>query len=278
MAFDFPSAPALDDVYNDATSGKSYVYDGEKWQAQGGGGTTQPPASAYNFNIGLTLQADGITVDLDAATNVLLGGLLEPPPDGQPYARQNDAGVITWVPATATTRPALTSIDPVLLGTSDPATTLTVTGTGFTAASEIRINVFPMPTTFVSETEVTTPLDPAALGMGNYAVTVNTAGQSSMPLTLNIIDNPTLVSISPTSAAAGSGQITLSLVGTVFTTAAYCETAFSLDGVDQASTNINTPTTGQVYITPKATPGTTEVQVHNGTVLATTPPILFTST
>jgi len=46
MAFDFPTAPAVDDPYTDPVSGASYNYDGEKWVSSGGGGGggTTPPA------------------------------------------------------------------------------------------------------------------------------------------------------------------------------------------------------------------------------------------
>ena len=46
MAFDFPTAPAVDDPYTDPVSGAAYTYDGEKWVSAGsdGGGGTTPPA------------------------------------------------------------------------------------------------------------------------------------------------------------------------------------------------------------------------------------------
>jgi len=46
MAFDFPTAPAVDDAYTDPVSGASYTFDGEKWVSAGGGGGggTTPPA------------------------------------------------------------------------------------------------------------------------------------------------------------------------------------------------------------------------------------------
>ena len=45
MAFDFPTAPAVDDAYTDTVTGVAYKFDGEKWLA-GGGGATLPPADA----------------------------------------------------------------------------------------------------------------------------------------------------------------------------------------------------------------------------------------
>jgi hypothetical protein len=276
MAFDFPNTPVSNDEFTQ--NGVTYIWGGQAWLRKPGGVSTTPPASAYIFNNGLTLQADGVTVDLDPATDLLIGGHIEPPPDGQPYSRQNTGGVITWVPAGTTTRPFVTSISPTVVGTSDPDGTLTVTGANFTNASKIRVGVVPLQTTFVNVNTLTAQYRPATWGMGAHTITVNTSGQSSLPFTFNIINNPTITSISPTSAPAGSAEVTVNIVGTTFTTAAYAPTTFMLDGVD-ALTNVNTPTTGQTKITPKATPGaTTTVQVRDGTVQATTPPVTFTST
>jgi len=49
MAFDFPTAPAVDDPYTDPVSGAAYTYDGEKWVSSGGGGGggTTPPAGDF---------------------------------------------------------------------------------------------------------------------------------------------------------------------------------------------------------------------------------------
>lgn len=45
MAFDFPTAPAVDDAYTDTVTGASYTFDGEKWNSAGsGGGGGTPPA------------------------------------------------------------------------------------------------------------------------------------------------------------------------------------------------------------------------------------------
>ena len=65
MSFDFPASPVIDTVFTDTVSGKSYTYDGEKWQAQGGSSSSS-----------------GAT------------GVEEAPMDSTPYMRRDGA----WVP------------------------------------------------------------------------------------------------------------------------------------------------------------------------------------
>ena len=75
MSFDFPASPAIDTVYTDAASGKSFTYDGEKWQATGGnasGGGGTPPASG-DF---LPLTGGTMTGDLNlSAAKLIQGGM-----------------------------------------------------------------------------------------------------------------------------------------------------------------------------------------------------------
>jgi hypothetical protein len=73
MAFDFPSPAAVDDVFTDTASGKSFTYDGEKWQAVGVGssGGTTPPAGDF-----LPLTGGTMTGDLNlSAAKLIQGGM-----------------------------------------------------------------------------------------------------------------------------------------------------------------------------------------------------------
>ena len=50
MSFDFPASPVIDTVFTDTASGKSYTYDGEKWQAQGGSSSSSATGVSYVFD------------------------------------------------------------------------------------------------------------------------------------------------------------------------------------------------------------------------------------
>jgi hypothetical protein len=80
------------------SDGTPYVRQDAAWVAA----AAAPPATPYDFRIGLDETAPGV-VDLLAATDAVIGGLVEPPPDGLLYLRSNTAGVGTWQPAAAGT-------------------------------------------------------------------------------------------------------------------------------------------------------------------------------
>jgi hypothetical protein len=73
------------------------------------------------------------------------------------------------VPAT------VASVAPSALTNGDPATLITVTGTGFTASSVVRFDAVDTATTFVSATSITASLNPAG---APRTVTVTVAGAS----------------------------------------------------------------------------------------------------
>jgi hypothetical protein len=63
-------------------------------------------------------------------------------------------------------------------------TTYTVTGTGFTASSQVKLDGNPVPTTFVDSTHVTFGI--SALTIGVKPVTVTTDGKVSAPVNVTI--------------------------------------------------------------------------------------------
>ena len=73
--------------------GSTYVRKDGLWEAQAG-------SSPLTFELGLTLT--GTEVNLDPATDLLLGGITEPPPDDLLYVRTRSlAGISSWVPNAA---------------------------------------------------------------------------------------------------------------------------------------------------------------------------------
>ena len=73
----------------------------------GGGGGGLPPL----LNAGVGLERNGVTVDLLPATETgEIGGINEPPADGQQYARFWDGAQWSWIPASAVVPPATDTI------------------------------------------------------------------------------------------------------------------------------------------------------------------------
>jgi hypothetical protein len=76
----------------------------------------------------------------------------------------------------------LTSLDPSEAAIGDPDVTLTVTGTNFKDGAQIVFNGGPEPTTFVSDTELTTVVKPSTAGVaGTFPVTVVQQGFTVEP-------------------------------------------------------------------------------------------------
>jgi hypothetical protein len=120
--------------------------------------------------------------------------------------------------------PTITSLSPTGATAGGAAFTLTVNGTGFVATSSVKFNGTARVTTFVSATQVTAAIlasDIASVGTPPVTVT-NPApgGGTSAAVNFNVsaANNPvpTLTSISPTTAVAGSAAFTLTLTGTNF--------------------------------------------------------------
>ncbi len=100
--------------------------------------------------------------------------------------------------------------------------TLTVnaaTGTIFTSDSVVNWNGSPRPTTFVSGTQLTAAItfaDTAALGTATVFVSNSVASSNSLPFTMvapTSFPAPSIVSLTPSSAAAGGGAFVLMVNG-----------------------------------------------------------------
>ncbi len=109
-----------------------------------------------------------------------------------------------------------------IIGSS--ALTLDVSGSDFTSGSEIEWDGSPLPTTYISATLLSTQITAAVLAVGGTAqVTVFTPGGNggtSNALAFNVgYPTPSLTSISPQSATAGSQAITLTATGSGFVSA-----------------------------------------------------------
>ena len=87
----------------------------------------------------------------------------------------------------------VTGIVPASVAVGDPDFVLVVNGTGFTASSVIYIRGVSAPTTFVSETEVSTPIDMALVvtpGVAAVMVIDNGLASNAMDITVTAAPLP----------------------------------------------------------------------------------------
>lgn len=120
--------------------------------------------------------------------------------------------------------PVLAAVTPLTIAAGSAATTITVTGSGFTATSRVHWNGAERPTTFVSSTSLTATVSAAdAATAGSGAVTVVTAapgGGTSAAINISITNpTPVVTAVSPSVITAGSPAPALVVTGTNFTAA-----------------------------------------------------------
>ena len=148
--------------------------------------------------------------------------------------------------------PTVTSLTPPSSGVAAGPITVTIAGSGFTPSSTATFNATAHAVTYISPASVSITLTNSDLAaVGNYPVVVaNPApgGGSSVPLNFTVQPNnavPAISSLSPSSAFAFTGPLTLTINGTGFVagaTATFNGTAHtaSLVGPDQLTITLTT--------------------------------------
>ena len=131
------------------------------------------------------------------------------------------AAIINPLLQSSSNMPILRSISPATLTAGGPAQSITLNGSNFFSDSQALFNGSSRPTTFVSGTQLTVELSAGDLAQpGNPGLTVSNASEgnwTSNEVKLSISAGvPTLSGMSPTSATAGTGPITLSVTGSSF--------------------------------------------------------------
>ncbi len=121
-------------------------------------------------------------------------------------------------PTTQVTAPTVSAISPAAIPAGAAATTLTVTGTGFTASTVVQVNGTAETTTYASATQVTAVIPAGQLATGallQVAAVNGTAASGTVNLE---VDNPspTIAQFSPASVVIGSGPTTVAVTGTGF--------------------------------------------------------------
>jgi hypothetical protein len=164
--------------------------------------------------------------------------------------------------------PQITSLSPDQAVAGGAGFTLTVNGSGFidgtgSDRSVVHWNGSPRATTFVSSTVLTATIpasDIATAGTANVTV-VNPGNLTSNTATFTITNPaPTISSISPATAVAGSGNFTLTITGTNFVT----NSVVRWNGNPRPTTFVSsTQLTAAIPASDIATAGTANVTVFN---------------
>ena len=114
--------------------------------------------------------------------------------------------------------PALTSLSPAQLTIDSPATTITLDGSGYVSGSTVTLDGAAVTATFVSATALQVTVPAATLAVvGPHAFVVDNpvpGGGISAAADLTVVyPTPTLTSLAPNSAPAGSASVTVMVDG-----------------------------------------------------------------
>ena len=161
--------------------------------------------------------------------------------------------------------PTLTAISPSQALAGSGNVTISLTGTGFVAASKVLLNGAALTTTFVSTTKLSAVILASKLTLPiDYDISVSNAapgGGTTASLTFTVINpTPTLTSISPDTATEQSATITLTLNGTGFVT----KSVAYFNGTALVTKFVSaTKLTATLLSTSLKTPGVYDVAVTN---------------
>jgi kumamolisin len=173
---------------------------------------------------------------------------------------QLDTASLTF---TVTAPPTLTSISPTSAMLGSAAFVLTLTGSGFSPTDTVLWNGVALTTTYVSATQLTAHVPSSDMATaGTFGVNVQTAVLGQTATLTFTVNNPapTLTSISPTSAPAGSAAVTLTVNGTNFVQGSTVQFA----GADLATTYVSaTKLTATIPSTDLSAAGEGAITVTN---------------
>ena len=158
----------------------------------------------------------------------------------------------------------LTSFTPGAVVAGSASLTLTLTGTGFSGQSIAVLNQTPLPTTFVSSTQLTATIDSSLVTTAEEAtVSVESSSQAnaqvSAALPFYVLapgPAPTVASLSPNSVIVGSAGFTLTVNGANFTPSSAVlwggtPIATTFLGPNQLTASVSTAQVAAIGTTPK---------------------------
>ena len=125
-------------------------------------------------------------------------------------------GVLSNLMTFSLAGPTVTSVTPASGAAGLASASLTLMGTNFVPTSTVNWNGTAVPTAFVNATTVTAQIGSALLqNPGTAFLTVSNGGSTSAPTTFQIA-SPSLASLTPGTAVAGAGVLSITLTGTNF--------------------------------------------------------------
>ena len=185
---------------------------------------------AIRGGIGSTFSVDGYNgeITIESSTDSAPGFDIwfQTPNAGHSYVNKlisanAMAAILNPLLQSSSNMPILRSISPTSVLASSSGQTVTLNGTNFFQDSQVLFNGISRPTTFVSSTQITAQLSAGDLSQaGNQAISVLNSSEGNWTSnTINLTVSaatPTLSSISPAAATAGSGPVTLTATGSSF--------------------------------------------------------------
>ena len=217
------------------------------------------------------VSATELTIQLTASDQATAGSYPVVVTNPTPGGGASNAVDFTVSAVTTNPVPTIASLSPSSATAGAVAQTLSITGTNFLSSSTLTYNSVAHTATFVSATQLTIQLtagDQATAGSYPVVVTNPTPGggaSNAVDFTVNAVTTnpvPTIASLSPSSATAGTVAQTLSITGTNFLTSS----TVTYNSVAHTATFVSaTQLTIQLTAGDQATAGSYPVVVTNPT-------------
>ena len=194
-----------------------------------GGAGVVMTVKGVGFAAGSVLQWAGATISLTSITETQLSFPVTPEmralSGSFPLTLTDPAGGVS-APYPVVISPVLFSIAPATAPVRSSSVTITASGVGFTRNSVLVFSGLALATTYVSSTSLTAKIPASALGIpGRAAIQVMDAGgpghSLEQPFQITGVESPpSIASLTPASAPAGSPAITITIAGDNFVPAA----------------------------------------------------------
>ncbi len=197
------------------------LFDVSPSSAAAGSGPFTLTANGNNFVNGSTVQFNGTMLTTTFVRDTQLTATVTAPlltnAGTVGVAVVNPGGAATGAVAFTITSPAISSLNPPSTAAGSSVFTLTVNGVNFVNGSTVEFNGTALTTTFASATQLTASVTANLVTTpGTANITVANPGGSTSNSATFTIQPPTISSLSPPSAAAGSPGFTLTVNGTNF--------------------------------------------------------------
>jgi uncharacterized protein (TIGR03437 family) len=222
----YPVSTTLPFTITAAVPGKATLTSLNPPSVAAGGMGLSIQVNGSGFATGCTAQWNGATLSTSVINASQLSvqipaSLVALPGSGSitvvnPGAAASNALTFTITGAAPASKPNLSPLSVVAGG---PAFTLTVSAAWIVAGAVVQWNGVPLPTTFVSSTQLTAQVSASLIASpGSANVTIVNPGSSASPSTVFTIvaASPVLSSLSPSSKMAGSAAFTLAVFGSNF--------------------------------------------------------------